>query len=138
MAKNREAAIYAATMADCPVRAAGGSCGPPPAVVGGSTFFADGTSARSGPPARVALFASSAEPGFIYQLVSGRDGGSPGQPCSTDLAVLNPAPKYANNAGVVAITAGVLDRPPGPWQVCFRSTGPGTQAVTAAVTYTVT
>lgn len=137
VAKNRAAAIYAATMADCPVRAGGGACGPQPTLLAGATFYADGTIARSGPAARIALFASGAEPGFAYQLVSGRDGGSAGRPCSTDVAVLNPAQKFASSSGLIGITAGVLDRPPGTWQVCFRSTGTGTQAVTAAVTYTV-
>jgi len=53
------------------------------------------------------------------------------------VVVVNPAPKFANAQGVLGITAGVLDRPPGTWQVCFRSTGPGIRAVTAAASYTV-
>jgi len=106
------------------------------AVLAGATFLADGTSARSGPPARIALFATGAEPGFAYQLVSGRDGGR-NDPCSTDVVPLSGAVKYANASGVIGSTAGVLERPPGPWQVCFRSIGPGLRTVAAAVTYTV-
>jgi len=135
VAKNRDAAIYAATMAGCPVQAGGGSCAP--AVVAGATFLADGTSARSGPATRISLFATGAEQGFTYQLVTGRNGGNAGQPCSTDVAVLNPAQKFANSSGVIGMTAGVINRPPGTWQVCFRSTGAGARAVTAAVSYTV-
>jgi carboxypeptidase T len=137
VAKNRQAAIYAATMAECPVQAAGGSCASPPAVVSGSTFFVDGTSSRSGPATRISVFATGAEQGFTYQLVTGRDGGNAGRPCSTDVAVLNPAQKFANASGVIGMTSGVVNRPPGTWQVCFRSTGAGAAAVTAAVTYTV-
>lgn len=86
-------------MADCPVRAAGGSCQATPAVVAGATYFVDGTNARTGPAARIAVFANSAEPGFTYQLVSGRDGGNQAQPCSTQVAVVNPAPRSPPRAG---------------------------------------
>ena len=106
-----------------------------PAVVAGAAFYIDGTSARSGPPgARVSLFATGAEPGFGYTLVSGRTGAS-GRPCSADVVPVNDAPKFANAQGVIGQTAGFLYRPTGEWQICFLDEG---RVVTGAATFTVT
>ena len=112
--------------------------GPPPpeAVVSGAAFYSDGSSTRAAPTGtRVSVFATSAEPGFGYQLVSGRTAAGSNSPCSTDVAPINAAVKFANAQGVIGQTAGVLDRPPGAWQVCYLARG---QTVTGAATYTVT
>jgi len=107
---------------------------PGPTVVSGATFYSDGASVRTGPSgALVSLFATSAEPGFGYKLVSGRAGG--GTPCSSDVMAINDAVRSATSDGYVAQTAGNLNRSPGEWQICFLAQG---HTVTAAVTYTVT
>ena len=104
-----------------------------PTVVAGGAFYSDGTSARSGPPgARVSVFATSAEPGFAYKLVSGRPNGS--RPCGIDIMAINETVRYANAEGVISQTAGPLNRPAGEWQICFLAQN---QTVTGAATYTV-
>ena len=108
---------------------------PGPAVVAGAAFYSDGTSSRSGPSgARVSLFATSAEPGFAYKLVSGRSVPG-GTPCSIDAMPINDTPRFASSGGVIAQTAGPLNRPAGEWQICFLA---GNHTVTGAATYTVT
>jgi len=107
---------------------------PTNAVVAGAAFLSDGTSARTGPSgSRVSVFATSAETGFSYRLVSGH--GTPQQPCSTDVVPVNDTERFANAQGVIAQTAGTLNRQPGVWQLCFLAPG---QVVTGAVTWTVT
>ena len=101
----------------------------------GAAFYIDGTSVGRGPPgSRVSLFATGAEPGFSYKLVSGR-GSSSGRPCSTDVVAINDTVRFANAQGVIGQTAGTLNRPPGQWQICFLAEG---QVVTGQTTYTVT
>ena len=103
------------------------------ATVSGAAFYIDGTSNQTGPSgARVSLFATSAEPGFSYRLVSGR--GTAQQPCSTDIVPISNTVRFANAQGVIGQTAGTLNRPTGQWQICFLAEG---QVVTGAATYTV-
>ena len=105
-----------------------------PTPLVGAAFYIDGTSARTGPSgARVSAFATSAEPGFSYKMVSGRSGGT-GRPCATDIVPVNDTVRFANAQGVIGQTAGILNRPPGQWQVCFLAEG---QVVTGAASYTV-
>lgn len=107
---------------------------PPTEILAGAAFYSDGTSARTGPSgARLSVFATSAEPGFTYRLVSGR--GTAQRPCSTDVQPLSDAVKFANATGVIGQTAGTLTRPPGLWQICFLAAG---QVVTGAASYTLT
>ena len=107
---------------------------PTPSVpVAGAAFYIDGTSDRSGPSgAAVSVFATGAEPGFSYRLVSGRGTGQ--RPCSTDVMPLNDTLRFANAEGVIGRTGGTPNRPPGQWQICFLAEG---RVVTGAVTYTV-
>lgn len=104
-----------------------------PAAVAGAAFFIDGTSTKAGPSgATVSVFATSAEPGFSYRLVSGHGTGQ--RPCSTDVVALNDTLRFANAEGVIGRTSGTLNRPAGEWQICFLAEG---QVVTGAATYTV-
>jgi plastocyanin len=101
--------------------------------VAGAAFHIDGTSDRTGASgAPVSVFATRAEPGFSYKLVSGRGTGQ--RPCSTDVMPINNTARFANTEGVIARTGGTLNRPPGQWQICFLAEG---QVVTGAATYTV-
>ena len=111
---------------------------PPPApVVVGATFYSDGASARIGPSgARVSAFATRVETGFSYKLVSGRTAPGSSAPCTADVVPINTAPRFATDQGLLAQTAGTLNRPPGQWQICFLADG--NQTVTGAATYTVT
>ncbi len=106
---------------------------PTNAVVAGAAFLSTGTSAGTGPSgSRVSVFATSAETGFSYRLVSGH--GTAQQPCSTDVVPVNDTVRLANAQGLIAQTAGTVNRQPGVWQLCFLAPG---QVVTGAVTYTV-
>ena len=105
-----------------------------PAILSGAAFYSDGTSSRTGPSgSRVSVFASRAEPGLSYRLVSGR--GTDQRPCSTDVEPIVDTPRFATAQGVLAQTAGPLNRPPGQWQICFLAAG---QTVTGAASFTVT
>ena len=113
---------------------------PPAAVVAGATFLGDGTTSRSGPAGtRITAFATSAEPGIPYKLVSGRDGGNPNRPCSVDVVPVLDSVRYAGDTGFLPLTSAPLNRAPGAWQVCFRDTTPGVegQTYTAPVVFTV-
>ena len=110
---------------------------PPQPVLAGATFYSDGTSSRTGPSgARVSAFATSAETGFAYKLVSGRSAPGTTAPCTADVVPITAAVKFATNQGVLAQTAGTLNRPAGQWQICFLAEG--NETVTGAATYTVT
>jgi len=101
--------------------------------VAGAAFYIDGSSGRTGASgAPVSVFATRAEPGFSYKLVSGRGTGQ--RPCSTDVMPINDTPRFANTEGVIARTGGTPNRPPGQWQICFLAEN---QVVTGAATYTV-
>ena len=113
------------------VAVTGAAPAPPAPVIEGSTFFTDGTGARTAAPgARVSLFTSSGVPGVDYRLVLSRDN------CRTVVAVLNHTPRFANSSGVIGPTAGNVpaSTAPGRYQVCFRGpvgsgitvTGPAT------------
>jgi len=107
----------------------------PDPIPSGVAFYLDGSSVRSGPPgARVSVFATGAEPGFGYKLVSGRKEATSNAPCSADVVPIIDTVKFANSQGVIPQTAGVLNRPPGQWQICFLAGG---HTVTGAATYTV-
>ena len=114
-------------------------CTPPaPTSPGGSTWYQAGGSSGSGPSgSEVSAFASGATPGKSYKLVSGLDGGA-GRPCMWDTVVLNPAVRVPTGQGVLGLTTGSLNRPPGRWQVCFREEGAGaTVLATAPRAFTV-
>ena len=131
-ATNRVLTLVPMVAADVAVTGAAPS--PPAPVIEGSTFFTDGTSARTAAPgARVSLFTSSGVPGVDYRLVLSRDG------CRTVVAVLNPTPRFANSSGVIGPTAGNLPvgTAPGRYQICFRAAVAGGVSVTAPVTLDV-
>lgn len=106
-------------------------------IIDGATFFTDGTSARTVPAGtRVSAFATGANPGVTYRLVSGKPDPTTGAVCSLDAHPINPIVRYANNSGVLSPTAGTVNRPPGEWQVCFLSIDRATATGPARLTLT--
>ena len=118
----------------CPVGSS-----PQQTQVQGSTWYADGTTSKSGPSASViTAYASGALAGGSFKLVTGNDGGT-GQPCRFAVQPVNASVRVASSRGFIPNTTGVINRPPGTWQVCFRQEGSADPLkVTAVTTFTVT
>jgi len=113
---------------------------PPAPVLAGATFYSDGTISKSGPAGtRITAFATGAESYVPYKLVTGRDGGNPRTPCSTDVVPVLDVERYAGSTGFVSPTSGLIYRSPGTWQVCFRDSTPGAEGrtITAVMQFTV-
>ena len=110
-------------------------------TVAGSTWFSDATKTASGPAGTtIRAYATNALANVPYQLVTGRNGVNPSQPCALDLVVVNPTVVYAGPNGLIGRVSGIVDRLPGTYQVCFAQIDPvaGARAVTGVVNFTVT
>ena len=93
------------------------------ATVAGSAWYREGTISRSGPTGTVvSVYATHAQPGTPYRLMSGTNGGNPAKPCSADLQPINVNVRHATPLGQIGVTSGVITRSPGTWQICFVST----------------
>lgn len=118
--------------------------GPPPGTPGstaaGSAWFTDGTKSHHGPAGTtVKVFATNAVANVPYQLVTGRNGVVPSQPCALDLVAVNPSVVVAGPNGLIPAVTGPVNRLPGAYQVCFAQTDPvsGQRVVTGVSTFTV-
>ena len=112
----------------------------PAPVISGATFYSDGTISKAGPPGtRITAFATGAESYVPYKLVTGRDGGNPGTPCTTDVVPVTDVERYAGSSGFVSPTSGPIYRSPGTWQVCFWDSTPGAEGrtITGVMHFTV-
>ncbi len=92
---------------------------PPATTITGSTWYSDGTNAKSGGPGTtVRAYAVGAFVNVPYQLVLATSG------CASTVAVLNPNTRFANSSGFIGTTVGTVPSgsPPGNYVVCFRST----------------
>ena len=109
----------------------------------GRTWFADGSYfLASGPSGSyVSAFATGAAPNRVFRLVS-----SPHRDYPTDYPVacleedvaINPNLRFSNERGFIANTTGVLNRPPGEWEICFKEvTSDPIEFVTWAAYFTV-
>jgi hypothetical protein len=110
-------------------------------TVAGSAWFSDSTKSASGPSGTtIKVYATNALANVPYQLVTGRNGVNPSQPCALDLVVVNAAVVYAGSNGLIGRVTGTVNRLPGTYQVCFAQIDPvsGSRAVTGVVTFTVT
>ena len=101
----------------------------------GSTWFGDGTLARSGPSRTViSAYATGAQPETQFELVVGTfQFGQPGHRCLFDRTLVNPAVRKSSPGGFIGMTTGVVTMPPGDWQVCFLALG----TITAPLPFTV-
>ena len=121
--------------------ARGPAAGTTTSTVAGSAWFSDGTKTASGPSGTtIRVYATNALANVPYQLVTGRNGVNPSQPCALDLVVVNATVVYAGPNRVIGRVTGTVDRLPGTYQVCFAQIDPvsGSRAVTGVVNFTVT
>lgn len=115
--------------------------GTPATSVGGNAWYTNGTKAGSGPSgSTIRVYGTNAAAGVPYQLVTGRNGVNPSQPCGLDLVPVNPTTVFAGSGGVIGAVTGTVDRLPGAYQVCFAQVDPvsGPRVVTGVSTFTVT
>jgi hypothetical protein len=121
--------------------ARGPAAGTSTSTVAGSSWYSDGTKSASGPAGTtIRVYGTNALAGVPYQLVTGRNGVNPSQPCALDLVAVNPAVVYAGPDGLIGRVTGTVNRLPGAYQVCFAQIDPvtGNRAVTGIVNFTVT
>lgn len=110
----------------------------PAAMVAGSTWLSNGTTSGSGPAgSAVRVYATTAFTNVGYRLVTARpDPDNPDKRCAVDPVPVNDTVRFANANGFITTTVGTVNRPPGEWDLCFRSlTG---ETVTAPIRFTVT
>ena len=120
--------------------ARGPAAGTTTSTVAGNAWFSDGTKTASGPPGTtIRVYATNTLANVPYQLVTGRNGVNPSQPCALDLVVVNSTVVYAGANGLLGRVSGTVNRLPGTYQVCFAQIDPvsGARAVTGIVNFTV-
>jgi hypothetical protein len=120
--------------------ATGPQPGTPGTAAAGSTWFSDGTKSHSGPSGTVVrVFGTNAIANVPYQLVTGRNGVVPSQPCGLDLVPANASVVHAGPNGLIPTVTGTISRLPGVYQLCFAQTDPvtGSRTVTGVSTFTV-
>lgn len=110
----------------------------PQAIPAGSTWYADGSNAQSGPAGTtIRAYAASAFQNIAYRLVLGS--GDLGRACVTTVAVLNPTFRFANTSGFISMTVATVPPgiAPGTYQLCFEDSSPANLTGTAGATFTV-
>jgi hypothetical protein len=109
-----------------------------PAIVGGSTWYADGTKTRSGPAGTpVQAYAVGAFQGVPYRLVLGT--GPEGTACASIVSVLNQATIFAGPSGLLGRTSATIPAgvAPGTYRLCFEDSSSGNFTGTGGATFTV-
>lgn len=104
-----------------------------PPMVGGATWYVDGTNTRTGSVgAVVRAYAVAAFTDLAYQMVLATSD------CTTTVAVLNPTPRFAGSNGFIATTQGQvpIGTPPGVYTICFKTSTTANTA-TAPLTFTL-
>jgi len=107
----------------------------------GSTWYADGTQAKSGRPGtQVAVYATGAILNQAYTLVVGDAGpdGHGAHACMRTLQVLNPTIRFANSSGFLSTTVGTVTySTPGTYEVCFKDNSAANTTGTPGASFTV-
>ena len=85
----------------------------------GFTWYSDGTFGKSGSASTlIVAYANGAKANTAYKLQATEIRG--GFACSDVLPVdVNPNVRMSNNAGIIGYTAGVVNKPPGNYELCF-------------------
>lgn len=93
----------------------------------GFTWYSDGTFAKSGPSGTaITAFATNARANSTFNLVAGNDGGDPSHSdhgCMFNFTNLNANTRTSSASGFIGNTSGVVNKPAGDWQICFRQLG---------------
>jgi hypothetical protein len=109
-----------------------------PATVQGSTWYSDGTKAKSGlPGTRITAYAVNAFSGVPYRLVLGL--GGPGTACQAIAQWINPTIVFAGSTGLIGRVTGTVpvDTLPGTYRLCFEDSSTGNLTGTGGTTFTV-
>ena len=108
----------------------------------GGTWYADGTSSKSGPPGTVVrVFATGAFANLPYTLVLGDAGANPGHgdhACMRTVDVLNPTTRLADEGGFLSTTIGTVHTTVrGTYQICFKDNSAANTTGTTGASFTV-
>lgn len=107
----------------------------PTTIILGTTHYASG-SIQNGPSgSTITVYATGARPNFPYRLVAGK--GTTVNPCSTEVTELITTPINASANGDIANTTAVIDKAPGVWQICFRTSFNSGYNITSPVNFSV-
>lgn len=109
-----------------------------PANVQGSSWYSDGTKAKSGPPGTpISAYAVNAFPNVPYRLVLGV--GAAGKACEAIAQWVNPNIVYAGPSGLIGRVSGTvpLGTLPGTYKLCFEDASTGNFTGTGGTTFTV-
>ena len=111
-------------------------------VVAGSTWYSDGTRAKSGPAGTtIRAYATGAVQGVPYHLVLGGAGntGHDTHACMVTFDVLNPAQVFAGPSGLIGTVQGTVKASTarGTYQLCFKDATPNNSTGTGGATFTV-
>jgi hypothetical protein len=110
----------------------------PGPVVAGSTWYSDGSRAKSGTVGTtISARAVGAMPNIPYRLVLGT--GDPTHACTTVVQVVNPTVIYAGPGGLIGTTTGTVQPglPAGTYKLCFEDASPGNLTGTGGATFTL-
>lgn len=111
-------------------------------VVAGSTWYSDGTRAKSGlPGTQIRAYATGAIQNVPYNLVLGGAGstGHDTHACMVTFDTLNPTNVFAGANGIIGTVRGTvsLTTAPGVYQLCFKDSTPNNSTGTGGATFTV-
>ena len=111
-------------------------------VVAGSTWYSDGTKAKSGPVGTIIRdYATGAVQCVPYNLLLGGAGntGHDAHACMVTFDTLNPNNVFAGPSGIIGTVQGVVHNgtAPGTYQLCFKDSTPNNSTGTGGATFTV-
>ena len=111
-------------------------------VVAGSTWYSDGTKAKSGPVGtQIRAYATGAIQGVPYNMVLGGAGstGHDTHACMVTFDTLNPTNVFAGPNGIIGTVRGTVNATTvaGTYQLCFKDSSPNNSTGTGGATFTV-
>ncbi len=109
-----------------------------PAVIRGTSWYADGTKAKFGfPGTQVSAYAVQALQDVPYRLVIGT--GSNEKACEAIAQWVNPTVVYAGPSGLIGKVTGTIPGGtlPGNYKLCFEDSSTGNLTGTGGTTFTV-
>lgn len=110
-------------------------------VVAGSTWYSDGTRAKSGPTgSTIRAYATGGIQGVPYNLVLGGAGdtGHDTHACMVTFDTLNPANVFAGPSGLIGTVTGTVHTSvKGTYQLCFKDSSVNNSTGTGGATFTV-
>jgi hypothetical protein len=111
-------------------------------VVAGSTWYSDGTRAKSGPVGtEIRAYATGAIQNVPYNLVLGGAGttGHDTHACMVTFDTLNPTNVFAGPTGIIGTVRGTVHATTaaGTYQLCFKDSSASNSTGTGGATFTV-